>query len=219
MRDLRSAVCEFIGTAFLTLAVVGSGIMGERLAGGNAALVLLCNSLVTGSALVSLILTFSSSSGAHFNPLVSVHAAIHRQISWERVSGYVVAQVTGALFGVGMANVLFGLSPFVPSPHVRSGGRLFLSEILATFGLIVAIQFSRKHPQVVALAVAAYITGAYWFFPSTSFANPALTIARALTNTFSGIRPFDVPAFCAAQIIGAALATAFSFWITGTRDV
>ncbi len=210
----RRLVAEGVGTLFLLAAVVGSGIMGERLAAGNVALALLCNALATGAALVALILTFGPVSGAHFNPAVTVCAAWQRGLAWRDVPGYVVAQTLGAVAGVGLANLMFGGSAFTLSHHVRSGFAQALSEAVATFGLLATISgCSRRQPAAAPFAVAAYIVAAYWFTASTSFANPAVTIARALTDTFAGIRPSDVPAFVAAQVAGAAAATLMFGWL------
>jgi glycerol uptake facilitator-like aquaporin len=210
----RAIVAEFIGTATLLLAVVGSGIMAERLCGGNVGLALLANALATGTALVALILTFGPLSGAHFNPVVSLAVAASGGLAWERVPAYLLAQVAGALVGVAIANLTFALPVFSASTHVRSGTGLFASEIVATFGLLAVIfGVAASRPGAVAYAVAAYITGAYWFTPSTSFANPAVTIARAFTDTFAGIAPVDVPAFVVAQAVGAAIATVLFGWL------
>jgi glycerol uptake facilitator-like aquaporin len=206
---------EFIGTAFLLMAVVGSGIMGDRLSGGNDAIALLANTLATGAALVALILTFGPVSGAHFNPAVTIADASQRGIAWSEVPAYLAAQVLGAYFGVLCAHLMFGLSPFSVSQHSRSGIAQIFSEFVATFGLLSVIWgCSRLRSSVVPFAVGAYITAAYWFTASTSFANPAVTLSRAATNTFSGIRPSDVPGFLAAQFLGAIAATALFSWLT-----
>lgn len=205
---------EFIGTALLLAAVVGSGIMGERLAAGNVAIALLANTIATGAALVALILTFGPVSGAHFNPAVTIADASQRGLQWKEVPGYIFAQVAGAFVGVACAHLMFGLSLFSPSRHVRTGPSQVLSEFVATFGLMSVIWgCSRLRSSVVSFAVGAYITAAYWFTASTSFANPAVTLARAVTDTFSGIRPADVPGFIAAQLLGAAAATALFRWL------
>ncbi len=210
----RRLAAEAVGTAFLLAAVVGSGIMGERLAGGNVAIALLANTLATGAALVALILTFGPISGAHFNPAVSVADASQGGLSWRDALGYVIAQVSGALVGVALANVMFGEPVFALSQHVRAGPPQMLSEFIATFGLLSVIwSCSRRQSAVVPFAVGAYITSAYWFTASTSFANPAVTVARAVTNTFAGIRPTDVPAFVLAQCFGAAAATVLFRWL------
>ena len=198
----------------LLAAVVGSGIMGERLAGGNVAIALLANTLATGAALVALILAFGPISGAHFNPAVSLADAAQGGLSWSDAALYVGAQVGGALIGVGLADLMFGEPAFRFSQHVRAGGGQVLSEVVATFGLLSIIwSCSRTRPAAVPFAVGAYITSAYWFTASTSFANPAVTLARAVTNTFAGIRPVDVPPFVLAQAAGAALATALFRWL------
>lgn len=205
---------EFIGTALLLAAVVGSGIMGERLAAGNVAIALLANTIATGAALVALILTFGPVSGAHFNPAVTIADASQRGLQWKEVPGYIFAQVAGAFVGVACAHLMFGLSLFSPSRHIRTGPSQVLSEFVATFGLMSVIWgCSRLRSSVVSFAVGAYITAAYWFTASTSFANPAVTLARAVTDTFSGIRPADVPGFIAAQLLGAAAATALFRWL------
>jgi glycerol uptake facilitator-like aquaporin len=206
--DNRSnAFGEFVGTAFLLAAVVGSGIMGERLANGNAAIALLANSIATGAMLFVLILTFGPVSGAQFNPLVSIVMACERRMSAAVLFRYLPAQIAGAFVGVASANVMFGLPPIAMSPHVRAGGSQMFSEFVATFGLLTIILLcSTFRAAESAYAVAGYITAAYWFTASTSFANPAVTLARAFTDTFAGIRIIDVPAFAVAQIFGAASA-------------
>jgi glycerol uptake facilitator-like aquaporin len=205
---------EFVGTAFLLAAVVGSGIMGERLSAGNVAIALLANTIATGAALVALILTFGSVSGAHFNPAVTLADASQRGIPWREVPGYLIAQIAGAHVGVACAHLMFGLPLFSASRHDRSGVPQVFSEFVATFGLLSVIWgCSRLRSSVVPFAVGAYITAAYWFTSSTSFANPAVSLARAATDTFSGIRPIDVPGFIAAQLVGAAGATALFRWL------
>ena len=205
---------EFVGTAFLLMAVVGSGIMGERLSAGNVAVALLANTVATGAALVALILTFGPVSGAHLNPAVTLADASQRGIPWHEVPAYLMAQILGAYVGVICAHLMFGLPLFSSSRHARSGISQVFSEFIATFGLLSVIWgCSRLRSSVVPFAVGAYITAAYWFTASTSFANPAVTLARAATDTFSGIRPVDVPAFVVAQLIGAAVATALFRWL------
>jgi glycerol uptake facilitator-like aquaporin len=211
----RKLAAEAIGTAFLLAAVVGSGIMGERLAGGSVGLALLANTIATGAALVTLILTFGPVSGAHLNPAVTLSVAWRRGISWREVPGYIGAQIAGALAGTAAADVMFGEPAFAASIHARSGGAQVFSEFVATFGLLAVIWGCvRSRPSAVPFAVGAYITAAYWFTASTSFANPAVTLARSITNTFAGIRPADAPAFIAAQLVGAAAATALFAWLT-----
>src|ERR1700677_122984 len=206
---------EFVGTAFLLMAVVGSGIMGERLAGGNVAIALLTNTIATGAALVALMLTFGPVSGAHFNPAVSLSDAWQRGIPWRETPSYIIAQVLGAYVGVVSAHAMFALPLFSASRHNRSGAPQIFSEFIATFWLLSVIWgCSRLRPSVVSLAVGAYITAAYWFTASTSFANPAVTLARAATDTFAGIRPADVPGFVLAQLTGAGAATALFRWLT-----
>jgi glycerol uptake facilitator-like aquaporin len=210
----RASVAEFIGTALLLAAVVGSGIMGDRLAGGNVAIALLANTIATGAALVALILTFGPVSGAHFNPAVSVADASQGGITWSEAALYVVVQCLGAIAGVALADAMFGEPLFSWSTHVRSGAPQLLSEGTATFGLLSVIWgCARRRSDAVPFAVGAYITAAYWFTASTSFANPAVTIARSMTNTFAGIRPADVGGFIAAQIAGAAIATVLFRWL------
>jgi glycerol uptake facilitator-like aquaporin len=214
----RRAAAEALGTAMLLAAVVGSGVMGERLAGGNVALALLANTLATGAALVALILTFGPISGAHFNPAVTLCDATVGGIAWRDVPAYVAAQVTGAFAGVACANVMFGLPVFFASGRVRAGWAQLLSEFVATFGLLAVIwgcsRRERAGVAAVPFAVAAYITAAYWFTASTSFANPAVTLARSASDTFAGIRAADVPGFIAAQLAGAAAATALFRWLS-----
>lgn len=205
---------ELVGTAFLLMAVVGSGIMGERLCGGNIAVALLANTIATGAALVALILTFGPVSGAHFNPAVTLADASQGGIPWREVPGYLLAQILGGFLGVGCAHLMFGLSLYSASTHARGGASQIFSEFIAAFGLLSVIWgCSRLRSSVVPFAVAAYITAAYWFTASTSFANPAVALARAATNTFSGIRPADVPGFIVAELIGAAAATALFRWL------
>ncbi|HZI55841.1 MAG TPA: MIP/aquaporin family protein [Verrucomicrobiae bacterium] len=213
--DLRvRIVSELLGTAFLVAAVVGSGIMGERLAGGNVAIALLANTIATGSALVALILTFGPISGAHFNPAVTLADAMDHGLAWREVPAYITAQCVGGIFGVGIAHMMFGLQWYSLSTHARSEWALVFSEFVAAFGLMAVIQgCSRLRPSAIPFAVASYITAAYWFTASTSFANPAVTMARSLSNTFSGIRPVDAPLFIVAQIAGAVAATLLFGWL------
>jgi glycerol uptake facilitator-like aquaporin len=207
-------VAELVGTALLLATVVGSGIMAERLAGGNVALALLCNTVATGSGLVALILTFGPTSGAHFNPAVTLADASQGGLPWSESGPYVAAQIVGAFAGVALAHAMFGEAIFSVSTHARAGGRQLLSEAVATFGLLCVIWgVSRARAAVVPFAVGAYITAAYWFTASTSFANPAVTLGRALSNTFAGIRPIDAPGFIAAQLLGAAAATVLFRWL------
>lgn len=215
---MRAIVSEGIGTGLLVAAVVGSGIMGERLSAGNMALALLANSIATGAVLVTLIFTFGPVSGAHFNPAVSLAAAFEGSFPWRRVPAYVLAQITGAILGVMAAHVMFELPLVTLSRHSRAGAAQLFSELVATFGLLVVVHGTGKRAAVVPLTVAAYITAAYWFTSSTSFANPAVTIARALTGTFSGIAPPGVPGFIAAQLLGALAATLLFRWIGNARE-
>jgi glycerol uptake facilitator-like aquaporin len=211
----RRCAAEAIGTALLLAAVVGSGIMGERLAAGNAAIALLANSLATGFVLYVLIVLFGEISGAHFNPLVTLASRFDRALTTPVAIAYAACQLAGALTGVMLAHAMFGLAFVLPSVRERTGPGQWLAEAVATFGLVLIVQVvSRKGLQAVAAAVAAYITAAYWFTASTSFANPAVTLARALTDTFSGIRSVDVPAFVAAQAVGGCLGYATARWFT-----
>jgi glycerol uptake facilitator-like aquaporin len=208
----RRLIAEGVGSAMLLTAVVGSGIMGERLAGGNVALALLANSLATGAILVAVILAFGPISGAHLNPAVSVCSA-WQDGSWRDAGGYVAAQLVGAVSGVAIADLMFGEPAFALSRNARHGPAQLLGEFVATFGLVIVIcGCSRLRSAAVAFAVGAYIMAAYWFTASTSFANPAVTLARSLTDTFAGIRPGDVPGFVIAQLLGAAAATGLFAW-------
>jgi len=210
----RCLVAEFLGTAFLVAAVVGSGVMGERLANGNVAVALLANTIATGAALVAIILAFGPISGAHLNPAVTLADAIERGLSWTHASQYAVVQILGGVTGAVAAHLMFGLPPIFLSHHVRSGPAQFLSEFIATFGLVSVIWgCSRARAEFVPFAVGAYITAAYWFTASTSFANPAVTIARSLSGTFAGIRPADAPLFILAQVLGAVASTFLFRWL------
>ena len=215
----RRLVSEAIGTALLLAAVVGSGIMGERLSGGNVAIALLANTLATGATLAALILAFGPVSGAHFNPVVTLADAWRGGVAWRHVPGYIAAQLLGAFAGAASAHLMFSEPLFSVSRHARSGSAQVFSEFIATFGLLAVIWgCSRARPSASAFAVGAYITGAYWFTASTSFANPAVTVARSMTNTFSGIRPTDVTGFVAAQLAGSACATALFAWLAPRHD-
>jgi glycerol uptake facilitator-like aquaporin len=213
--NLRARLtAEFLGTAFLVAAVIGSGIMGARLAGGNAAIALLANTIATGAALVALILTFGPISGAHFNPAVTLADAVEHGIPWPEVGAYMLAQCAGGIAGAVIAHLMFGLRWYTLSSHSRHGWALVLSEFVATFGLLSVIWgCSRLRSGAVPFAVATYITAAYWFTASTSFANPAVTIARSLSDTFAGIKLSDVPPFIAAQLAGALAATFLFRWL------
>ena len=211
---LKKFAAEAVGTAFLLAAVVGSGIMAEKLSGANTSLALLENTLATGAALVSLILCFGPISGAHFNPAVTLADATQRGTRGNLVPVYILAQCLGALCGVHAAHFMFGLPVLQVSEHVRSGPAQLFSEFVATFGLLLVIcGCSRSRPAAVPFAVGSYITAAYWFTASTSFANPAVTIARSFTNTFAGIRPADAPGFIGAQLAGTLAATALFLWL------
>jgi glycerol uptake facilitator-like aquaporin len=212
---MRKLCSEAVGTALLLAAIVGSGIMGDRLSEGNVGIALLANTIATGATLAALILTFGPISGAHFNPAVTLADAALGGLSWREVPGYIAAQVTGALLGVACAHLMFELPAYSVSQHARSGFAQGFSEFVATFGLLSVIWgCSRFRSSSVAYAVAAYITGAYWFTASTSFANPAVTLARSVTNTFSGIAPSDAPGFIVAELVGACGATCLFRWLT-----
>ena len=210
----RRLTAEAIGTGLLLAAVVGSGIMAERLAGGNVAIALLANTIATAAALVALILTFGPISGAHFNPAVTVADATQGGMLWRDVPGYIAAQIVGAVIGVWAAHAMFQERIFMISLQARSGAAQMFSEFVAAFGLLSVIWgCSRRRSAAVPFAVSAYIMAAYWFTASTSFANPAVTIARSLTDTFAGIRPADVPGFVVAQFVGAMAATFLFRWM------
>ncbi len=213
--NLRARLtAEFLGTAFLVAAVIGSGIMGERLSAGNIAIALLANTIATGAALLALILTFGPISGAHLNPAVTIAVAIEKGILWIEALAYIVTQCAGGIAGAILAHLMFGLTWVSLSSHRRNGPSILLSEFVATFGLLcVILGCSRLRPSVVPYAVASYITAAYWFTASTSFANPAVTIARSVSDTFAGIHPSDVPAFIAVQLAGAGTATLLFRWL------
>lgn len=210
----RALAAEAVGTCLLLASVVGSGIMAERLCGADVGLTLLANTIATGAALTALILTFAPISGAHFNPAVTLAAACTGAVRWRNAAPYALAQVAGALGGVAIAHAMFELPAFRASTHARAGTTQLLSEFVATFGLLCVIHgVAARRPRAVPVAVAAYIVAAYWFTASTSFANPAVTLARAATDTFTGIRPRDVPGFVAAQIAGALSATLLWKWL------
>jgi glycerol uptake facilitator-like aquaporin len=214
----RRAVAEGIGTTLLAAVVVGSGIMGERLAGGNVALALLANSFATGAGLVALIITFTPLSGAHLNPVVTLADAWERRFPWGEVPAYLVAQLVGAFLGVAVANETFGGTLFSISQHSRPGMPQRVGELVASFGFLLVVRgTSGMVTAAAAAATGAYIAAAYWFAASTAFANPALTLARAMTDTFAGIRPNDVPGFVLAQLFGAWLAVRFRRWVQPTR--
>jgi glycerol uptake facilitator-like aquaporin len=216
----RRLVAEALGTALLVAVVVGSGIMGEMLAGGNAAIALLGNTLATGAALVVLILVFGPISGAHFNPVVSLSFAIQGKLAWQDFLAYTVVQIIGGAAGALLAHIMFDLPLVTASTHARSGIGVWTGEIVASFGLLATILGClRSKPDAVPYAVGLFITAGYWFTSSTSFANPAVTIARCLTDTFSGIRPEDVMGFIVAQVVGALLATAVfqGFYVNETK--
>jgi len=212
----RRAFAEWLGTAFLLAAVVGSGIMAQKLSGGNIALALLCNTIATGAILVTLILAFAPVSGAHFNPAVTLAFAMRGETAWRDAAIYVAAQTSGAIAGVWIAHLMFELPLLQLSLTQRSGAGQWLAEAAATFGLLLTILgVASRTPAAVPYAVGLYITSAYWFTASTSFANPAVTIARSLSDTFAGIAPHGVPAFIAAQLAGALLAVPLASWLWG----
>ncbi|HEX3342777.1 MAG TPA: MIP/aquaporin family protein [Pseudolabrys sp.] len=210
----QRAASETLGTAFLLATVIGSGIMAQRLSGGNDALALLCNTLPTGAILTVLILILGPVSGAHFNPAVSLAFGFRGEISWSTVGIYLVAQLCGAVVGVWAAHLMFELPVWQYSTHIRTGSGQWLAEAVATFGLLLTIfGCVARAPQAVAYAVGLYITAAYWFTASTSFANPAVTLARSLSDTFAGIAPGGVTAFVAAQMAGMLLAVLLGRWL------
>lgn len=214
MTRARRLVAEGLGTAFLLAIVVGSGIMAERLSDGNMAIALLANAIAAGAGLVSLILMFGTLSGAHFNPLVTLSEAWQKNMPAAEVAPYIAVQVIGAFAGVAAAHMMFGEPMFFVSEHVRTGASQWWSEFVASFGLLaVIIGCSRSRPAATPFAVATYIIAAYWFTSSTSFANPAVTLARSMSNTFAGIRPIDTPGFILAQLAGAAAATLLFCWL------
>jgi len=215
----KRVVGQLLGTFFLLAAVVGSGIMAERLAGGNVALALLANTAATGAALIALIISFAPLSGAHFNPVVTLSFALRRELVWREVPPYLVAQFVGGISGVIAANLMFGLPAVFVSNHARTGMAQLFSEFIATLGLLsVILAASRSTVAVVAIAVGTYISAAYCFTASTSFANPAVTLARCLSDTFAGIRPGDAPGFVLAQLAGGIAATVLFRWLMPARD-
>ncbi|MEB0139693.1 MULTISPECIES: MIP/aquaporin family protein [unclassified Undibacterium] len=217
MSLIKRLVSEGLGTAFLLAVVVGSGIMAERLAGGNVAIALLANAIATGAGLIALILMFGAISGAHFNPIVTLSQAWQKNMPTAEVLPYIATQIVCGFAGVAIAHGMFGEPVFFASEHIRTGWAQWGSEFVASFGLIaVIISTSRSQPSVTPFAVAAYITAAYWFTSSTSFANPAVTLARAASNTFAGIRPTDTAGFIVAQVCGAAAATVLFTWLYPT---
>ncbi|MGU7773291.1 aquaporin [Burkholderia sp. MR1-5-21] len=214
MRLRRAFVGEFFGSALLLATVVGSGIMGERLAGGNVAIALLANTLATGAGLVALIATFIDISGAHFNPLVTLAEVCLGKLRWKHAVAYIAAQALGAIAGVIAAHGMFDLPLIEASRHVRTGASQWWSEVVASFGLLMVIlNVAKRRMEFIPVAVGSYITAAYWFTASTSFANPTVAIARALTDTFAGIRPVDVPGFVVSELVGAALAVILFRWL------
>ncbi len=215
----RRLVGEGLGTALLLAVVIGSGVMGERLAGGNVAIALMGNTLATGAGLVVLITIFGPLSGAHFNPAVTVVFALRREMSWPAAGAYVIAQLAGGVLGVWAAHAMFAEPIWQVSTRLRDGPAQAFSEFVAAFGLIGAILGSiRFRPEATPMIVGLYITAAYWFTASTSFANPAVTVARALSNTFAGIAPTSAPPFIVAQLLGAAAASALFGWLLKERQ-
>lgn len=219
MSIARSAVAEVLGTGLLLATIVGSGIMAAKLSGGNAALTLLCNTLPTGAVLVVLIQMFGPVSGAHFNPVVSIGFALRGEMSWRDAALYIGCQVAGAILGVWLAHLMFELPVWQLSAHVRTGPGQWLAEGVASFGLILCILGCRCcAPVSVPYAVGLYITAAYWFTASTSFANPAVTVARSLSDTFAGIAPAGVPGFILAQMAGMLVGVTVGSWLWPTRS-
>jgi glycerol uptake facilitator-like aquaporin len=212
-------LAEFIGTTALLTVIVGSGHMGELLAHGNAAVALLANSTATGLALYVLLVLFGPISGAHFNPAVSLALALRRAIGWREMWAYLPVQIGGAILGVILAHVMFGLDPLTWGTKIRSGAGIWLSETIATIGLLLTVLLGhRSRPTHLPALIGAYVAAAYWFTASTAFANPAVTIARALTTTFAGIRPLDVPGFIGAQLAGVVLALLLARWLLESRS-
>lgn len=210
----QRAVSEILGTAFLLATVIGSGIMAQRLAGGNAALALLCNTLPTGAILVVLIIIFGPVSGAHFNPAVTLGLTLRGEMSWPMTLGYIACQITGAVLGVWAAHIMFELPVWQLSTNIRTGSGQWFAEGVATFGLLLTIfGCAARAPGAAAYAVGLYITAAYWFTASTSFANPAVTLARSLSDTFAGIAPAGVIAFVLAQLAGMLAAVVLGCWL------
>ena len=215
----RRLAAEFLGTAFLLAAVIGSGIMGWSLAGGNSAIALLGNTIATGAILTVLILIYGPISGAHFNPAVTLSFVLRQEIGWHAASLYIGVQVLGALAGAVVAHIMFGEPMFTPATTARTGIGQWTAEGVATFGLVATILGCvRFRPEAVAYAVGLYITAGYWFTSSTSFANPAVTIARSFTDTFAGIRPIDAPGFIVAQLVGAVLVTLLFGWLLNRKQ-
>jgi len=213
----RALTSEALGTALLVATVVGSGIMGEQLAGGNVAIALLANTAATGAVLIALIASLGPISGAHLNPAVTLTAWMGGELQGSDAVGYVAAQLVGGVGGTLLAHAMFALPLVSLSQHARAGGAQWLSEFVATFGLVVVIQTNARHrPDALPWAVAAWIVAGYWFTASTSFANPAVTLARTVTDSFAGIRPVDAPAFIAAQLLAAAAASALTAWLIPT---
>ncbi len=218
MSPSRRFAAEFIATGGLLAAVVGSGIMGESLAGGNIGIALLANTLATAAALVALILAFGPISGAHMNPVVTLVEVLEQRLPRRDAAGYVIAQLAGGVVGVWLAHLMFDKPILMTSDHIRAGVPQLVSEAVATFGLLCTILGTAAHrPSALPFAVGAYIAAAYWFTASTSFANPAVTLARTLTDSFAGIRPVDAPGFIAAQVVGAAAALATFRWLSKAR--
>lgn len=219
MRLRHAVVAEFFGSALLLATVVGSGVMGERLAGGNVGIALLANTLATGAGLVALIATFISISGAHFNPLVTLAEVCLGKLRWKHAGAYVAAQAVGAIAGVIAAHGMFDLPLIETSRHVRTGPSQWWSEVVASFGLLtVILNVAKRRMEFIPVAVGGYITAAYWFTASTSFANPTVTIARSLTDTFAGIRPVDAPGFIVSELVGGALAVLLFRWMERSHD-
>ncbi len=213
-RGQRRLAAEFLGTAFLLIAVVGSGIMAERLAGGNMGIALLANAIATGAALVVLITILGPLSGAHFNPAVSLFFALRGEMEWRVAARYALVQIIAAIIGVWLTHLMFAMPVLEVSTHLRDGPPQWLAEAIATLGLLGAIAGGlRFAPASIPMLVGLYITGAYWFTASTSFANPAVTIARALTDSFSGSAPASAPGFIAAQLLAAAAAGPMLKWL------
>ena len=220
MKIARCLTAEFIGTALLLSAIVGSGIMAQRLSGGNIAIELLANSLATGGMLIAIIIIFNDISGAHFNPAVTIMSAVQGRIKWVDTTPYIIVQLMGAFVGVAAAHLMFSEPVFSISHNIRTGYSQLFSEFIATFGLIAVIWgCTRSRSSAAPFAIAAYIVSAYWFTASTSFANPAVTLARMVSNTFSGIRPEDVCGFIIAQLLGLIVAIIVFRWLMPLKNL
>lgn len=217
-QPVRRLIAEALGTSLLLAAVVGSGVMAERLAGGNDAVALLCNTVATGAALVVLITVFAPLSGAHFNPAVTLYFAMRREIVWRDTAAYMAVQIAGAIAGVWLAHAMFGMRVIEVSQKLRDGPSQWLSEFVATFGLLLTIAGCARKPDTTPALVGLYISAAYWFTASTSFANPAVTFARSLTDSFAGIALSSVPGFICGQLLAVIIAAPSMVYLFGSVE-